>query len=153
MTSISGVSLMLTVTWSTAPAPSDRWVGFQRSCIAVGASGIALGRAAELAPVVAALFGTVYLAGLISLGVLLVVTVRQGKSRRFDPGVASYIAALSAGTIGGSIGVIMAAIVVDLRGPFFTSPRPVTNLTAAAAKIVRDVPSTRILQDLTIVTG
>ena len=33
---ISGVSLMLTVTWSAAPAPSDRVVVFQRALVAAG---------------------------------------------------------------------------------------------------------------------
>jgi hypothetical protein len=41
---ISAVSLMLTVTWSAAPAPADRWVAVQRTAVAVGAAGIGIGR-------------------------------------------------------------------------------------------------------------
>src|SRR5690606_21172061 len=44
---ISAVSLMLTVTWSAAPAPADRWATFQRRCVAVGAVGVGLGREVE----------------------------------------------------------------------------------------------------------
>ena len=45
---ISGVSLMLTVTWSAAPAPPDHVVMLQRACVAVGAAGVVLARELEL---------------------------------------------------------------------------------------------------------
>jgi len=41
---ISGVSLMLAVTRSAAPAPPNGWVVVQRTCIAAGAIGIAVRR-------------------------------------------------------------------------------------------------------------
>jgi hypothetical protein len=105
---ISGVSLMLTVTWSAAPAPPDRWVGLQRICIAAGAAGIAVGRSAALPVATVAVAGTVYLTGVVLLAVLLVTTVRRGVERRFDVAVAAYVAALAAGTAGAVVGVVMA---------------------------------------------
>jgi nitrite reductase (NO-forming) len=105
---ISGVSQMLTVTWSAAPAPPDGWVVTQRLCIAVGAAGVAAGREAELPDGVVGVAGGVYLAGLVGLGALLVITVRRGVERRFDVAVAAYVAALLAGTVAVALGVTMA---------------------------------------------
>jgi nitrite reductase (NO-forming) len=104
---ISGVSLMLTVTWSAAPAPPGGWVAVQRACIAAGAAGVALGREAELPDPVVATAGAVHLSGLVILAVLLVATVRRGVERRFDVAVAAYIAALAAGTAGVGLGIAM----------------------------------------------
>lgn len=104
---ISGVSLMLTVTWSAAPAPPDRVVLAQRACIAVGVAGVAAGRQLELGVAVVGIAGTLYLIGLVGLAVILVVTVRRGAERRFDPAVAAYVAALAAGTCGVVLGVVM----------------------------------------------
>jgi nitrite reductase (NO-forming) len=106
---ISGVSLMLTVTWSAAPAPSNRWVGLQRACIAGGAAVVALGREADLTDAVTGVAGTAYLAGLVLLAGLLVVTVRRGAKRRFDVAVAAYLVAVVAGIAGVALGVWMAA--------------------------------------------
>ena len=47
MLAISGVSLMLAVTRSAAPAPPNGWVVVQRTCIAAGAIGIAVRRGVE----------------------------------------------------------------------------------------------------------
>ena len=88
MLAISGVSLMLTVTWSAAPAPPERWVAGQRLCVAAGAAGIALGRQTDL-PAVVGVAGTAYLAGMMILAGLLLVTVRRGVQRRFDVAVAA----------------------------------------------------------------
>ena len=105
---ISGVSLMLTVTWSAAPAPLDRWVVLQRACIAAGAAGVAAGRQAELGDAAVGLAAGVHLAGLAMLAVLLVRTARRAVERRFDPAVAAYLAALTFGVAGVALGTWMA---------------------------------------------
>ena len=106
---ISGVSLMLTVTWSAAPAPSNRWVAVQRVCVAGGAAGVGFGREAELPDAAIAGVGAVYVAGLVLLAGLLLATIRRGVERRFDVAVAAYLTALVAGTAGVALGVWMAA--------------------------------------------
>lgn len=106
---ISGVSLMLTVTWSAAPAPSQRWVVAQRACIATGAVGIALGREGDLGDAFIVAAAAVYLTGLLVLGWLLTVTVRRGVERRFDPAVVAYVLAIAFGTAGVVLGGWMAA--------------------------------------------
>jgi nitrite reductase (NO-forming) len=119
---ISGVSLMLTVTWSAAPAPSDRLAAAQRLCIAFGAAGITIAREAELADGLLAAAGIVYACGIALLGVLLVTTIRRGVERRFDVAVASYVCALVAGSAGIAIGIAMAvgSPSADLRAAHVT---------------------------------
>src|SRR3546814_3802706 len=102
---ISGVSLMLTVTWSAAPAPSDRWVTWQRVAVAVGAAGVGIGREAELADAVVGVSGALYVAGLVTLAGLLVVPIRPGVGRRFDAAVSDYVLALTAGGVAGGGGI------------------------------------------------
>jgi len=108
MLAISGVSLMLTVTWSAAPAPADRWVAAQRTLVAAGAAGVAAGRHADLGDAVIGVAAVAYLCGLVLLTWLLLVTARQGVERRFDPAVAAYLAALVFGMAGVALGAWMA---------------------------------------------
>jgi len=119
---ISGVSLMLTVTWSAAPAPGDRWVALQRVLVAGGAAGVAVGRHSQLGVAVVGTAGVAYLAGLLLLAGLLVVTVRRGVERRFDPAVAAYLTAIAFGTTGVLLGARMAVVTpsATMRGAHVT---------------------------------
>jgi nitrite reductase (NO-forming) len=119
---ISGVSVMLTVTWSAAPAPPDWVVLVQAACVAVGAAGIAAGRQFDLGAWAMASAGSAYLAGLVVLAGVLVATARRGVERRFDAAVAAYLAALAAGIAGVALGITMAVDVptVGLRAGHVT---------------------------------
>ena len=108
MLAISAVSLMLTVTWSAAPAPAQHLVVAQRACIAIGAAGIALGREADLGEAVIVVAAATYLVGLVLLAGLLALTVRRGVERRFDPAVIAYVLAIALGTAGVVLGGWMA---------------------------------------------
>jgi len=130
---ISGVSLMLTVTWSAAPAPPDRWVHAQRLLVAVGAAGVALGRHAELPVGVVAAAGTAHLAGLLLLAGLLWVTVRSGVERRFDAAVVAYEGALASGVVGVGIGITMA---VDAPSAALRSTHVAVNLLGLVGLVV-----------------
>ena len=105
---ISGVSLMLTVTWSAAPAPPDGWVTCQRACIVLGAGGITLGRTLDLPVAFLAAAGTTFLVGLLLQAGLLTVTIRRGAKRRFDVAVVAYVLALVLGAVGAALGVVLA---------------------------------------------
>jgi nitrite reductase (NO-forming) len=120
--SISGASLLLTITWAAAPAPAPAPVLVQRWCVAVGAATIAFGRASSAPDAVVAIGGTVFLAGLVLLGILLVTTVRRGVERRYDVPVAWYVVALGAGVAAGGVGVAMATSphAVDVRDAHVT---------------------------------
>ncbi len=119
---ISGVSVMLTVTWSAAPAPPDLWVWFQRLCVAAGTIGVTVGREADLPVGVAVAGGAVYGVGLVALGVVLAATVGRGVERRFDVPAAAFLTALVAGAVGVTLGVRLVAggASVELRGAHAT---------------------------------
>ena len=105
---VSAVTLMLTVTWSAAPAPADRWVAVQRSLVAAGAAGVAVARQAGLPVALTGGAGVVYLLGLALLAVLLVVTVIDGVERRFDVAVGAYVCALVLSVFAIGVGIDMA---------------------------------------------
>ncbi len=130
---ISGVSLMLTVTWAAAPAPPNGWVIAQRSCVAAGAAGIAVGRTADWPVAIVGGAGLLSIAGLVLLAVLLVVTVRRGVNRRFDVAVAAYVAALVAGIGGMTIGASMA---VTAPTPSLRAAHVTTNLLGLVGLVV-----------------
>jgi nitrite reductase (NO-forming) len=54
------------------------------------------------------LSATTFVAGLLLLAVMLVLTVRAGVQRRYDVAVAAYVAALGAGVAGVGIGIALA---------------------------------------------
>ncbi len=122
VTAISGVSLMLAVTWSAAPAPPERWVTLQRGCVISGAVAVGVSRRLEMPAGVVGAAAGVYLAGLIGLIGLLVWAARRGSQRRFDPAVAAYVAAVVAGVVGSSLGAVAAVVgpTVELRSAHVT---------------------------------
>lgn len=101
---ISAVALMLTVTWSAAPAPPDAVVAIQRAAVAVGVAALVAGRQAGAPSWVPVAGAAAYAGGLVLLAALLVTTVRQGVQRRFDVPVAGYVVALAAGVVGAALG-------------------------------------------------
>lgn len=114
---ISAVSLMLTITWSAAPAPSDALVALQRTCVAVGAALLVGGRRLD-APTWVPVGGAVlYAVGLVGLASLLIVTISRGVERRFDLAVAGYVAAIAAGVVGAWLGasMVIGEVSVDVR--------------------------------------
>jgi nitrite reductase (NO-forming) len=104
---ISGVSIMLTVTWSAAPAPPGWAATGQRWAIALGAAGVAVGRRWSAEPLTATA-GSLYLVGLVGLAALLVATAARGVERRFDPAVWGYVVAIVAGLAGVGMGIAAA---------------------------------------------
>lgn len=88
---------------------SGRSGAIQRSPIATGAAGVALGREGGLPGPIVAVAGSFYLAGLLTLAWLLVTTIRRSVERRFDVAVAFYVAAIAAGVVGVALGIVMAA--------------------------------------------
>lgn len=108
VSAISGVSLMLTVTWSAAPAPPDGQVRAQRLAVVVGAATVAVARHLDLPVALVAAGAVVYVGALGLLAFLLVRTARRGVERRFDAAVGAYLAALLAGTTGVVVGAVMA---------------------------------------------
>lgn len=101
---ISAVSLMLTVTWSAAPAPPEWGVALQRWTIALGTIGVVVGRHRSWDWSVA-IGGGLYLVGILLLIGLLVVTLRSGTKDRLAPAVWAFVAALCCGLGGIGLGI------------------------------------------------
>lgn len=130
---ISGASQLLTVTWSAAPAPPDRWAAVQRWTVAVGAVGVVAARRLDAPNSTLGLAGAVYLLGLVLLGVLLAATAARGRKRRFDPAVAAYLGAVAFGVIGVGLGVRMA---IDPSKAALRSAHLVANLLGMVGLVV-----------------
>jgi nitrite reductase (NO-forming) len=130
---ISGASQLLTVTWSAAPAPPDRWAATQRWTVAVGAVGVVAARRLDAPDATLGLAGAVYLLGLVLLGVLLAATAARGRKRRFDPAVAAYLGAVAFGVVGVGLGVRMA---IDPSEAALRSAHLVANLLGMVGLVV-----------------
>jgi len=107
LTAIAASTQHLAVTWSAAPAPSDRLVGAQRWCLGLGAAGVAIGRELDL-QVLAGGGAAAVAVGLALLARSLLAIRRQGRTDRFHPAIDAYLAGLACATGGIGLGTWMA---------------------------------------------
>lgn len=133
---IGGVSLMLTVTWSAAAAPSDGWARIQRWATAAGAAGVVVARGFDLPTPVLAAAGSTFLAGLALLAVLLVTTFRTGTEPRYGPAVAGYVAALVAAAVAGGLGIALASGATGVGGGDLRSAHLALNLLGFVGGVI-----------------
>jgi nitrite reductase (NO-forming) len=107
-TAISGATQFLAVTWSAAPAPPGALATTQRTLLASGVIGLALGRELDASPIVLGIAGT---AVVVSLGLLQVSLARirsTSKLDRFHPALDGYLVAVGFGLLGCGAGIAMA---------------------------------------------
>lgn len=117
---ISGATRLFVVTWSSAAPVTGAPVAVQRWAVAIGAVTLAIGRERELGDVVIGIGGSAVVAGLLLLGVLVVVEGRRGQVRRFHPALRFYVAAIVAGLIGSVLGTAMATSGTAMRAAHVT---------------------------------
>jgi nitrite reductase (NO-forming) len=103
---ISGFTLMFTVTWAAAPAPSRLSTALQRRALVVGVASVLAGVGGRLTPLVWG-GGTLVLLALALLARSLVGTVRRSLLRRFDMSARFYLLALGCGTLGVTAGILL----------------------------------------------
>lgn len=107
LSAISGVTQMLSVTWSTAPAPTDAVAAVQLALVVAGTVALAVGRESELWPLVA--IGAALLAvGLVLLAGILMWVRRWSCTDRFHPAIDGYVVAIAWGLIGVVVGALIA---------------------------------------------
>lgn len=107
LTAISGATQLLAVTWSTAPAPSNRLATAQRWCVLAGALAVAGGRELDAAAVTG--IGALAVAvGLALLAVILLGVRRDAATHRFAPAIDAYLAAIACGIAGVGLGAAIA---------------------------------------------
>jgi nitrite reductase (NO-forming) len=115
LSAISGVTQMLSVTWSTAPAPSDGVAAAQLALVAAGAVAVAVGREADLWPLVA-IGATLLAVGLLLLAGILLWVRRWSSTDRFHPAIDGYVVAI----VWGLVGIVIGALVAS-GGELYTS--------------------------------
>lgn len=105
LSAISAVALMLSVTWSAAPAPRPAVASSQRGTLAVGAVGLVVGHEFGWAWLFVAGGATVILS-MLGLIVMLLRVRRGAVTARFAPAIEGYVVAVAAGSLGMAVGLI-----------------------------------------------
>ncbi len=104
---IAGATQMLAVTWSAAPAPSDRLARIQRWLIITGVVAVAAGRETDLSAMVDA--GGAAITGVVVLLVVSLVRIRSAAViDRFHPAIDGYLIAFGWAIFGVVAGVALA---------------------------------------------
>jgi nitrite reductase (NO-forming) len=103
---ISAATPLFTVTWAAGPPPTDAYATTQRIALAVGALALAVGREADVTPLLA-IGGSLVVGALVMLAVSLRRTMVGAVQRRFDSAVRCYLAAIAFGVAGCLLGLVM----------------------------------------------
>lgn len=106
VSAVSGATQLLAITWSTAPAPTDRVAAAQRWLVAGGAVAVAAGRELEADPLVGA-GGVAVVGGLLILAAILVQIRRRSTVDRFHPAIDAYLLAISWAFAGVGLGLTL----------------------------------------------
>jgi len=120
LSAISATTKMFAVTWSAAPSLRPVVVGAQRWALAAGAVALVVGRETDQTWMFVAGGATVILA-MLALAMILLRVRRQAVTDRFAPAIEAYVAAVVAGAVGMSLGVVLGTgragdRAVELRG-------------------------------------
>ncbi|MEO8264409.1 MAG: hypothetical protein ABI706_02755 [Ilumatobacteraceae bacterium] len=108
LSAISATTQMLAVTWSAAPSPRPVVVAAQRWALAAGTVALVVGRKTDRMWMFVAGGATVILA-MLALAWILLRVRRQAVTDRFAPALEAYVAAVVAGAVGMSLGVVLGA--------------------------------------------
>ncbi len=106
LSAIAATTQMLAVTWSTAPAPRAAVATAQRCGLAVGAAALVTGRETERSWLFVA-GGVMVVVAMLGLAAILIQVRRRAVTDRFAPAIESYVAAIVAGSVGMSIGILL----------------------------------------------
>jgi nitrite reductase (NO-forming) len=106
---ISAATQLFAVTWSAAPAPSDRVAGAQRWLLAVGAAGVVGSRHLDLPLPAIAASGAAVLVALLLLAAILFRIRSTVATDRFVASIDCYLLALVLGLAGSGTGLLLAA--------------------------------------------
>lgn len=102
---ICTVTVMLAVTWSSAPAPPSSVVRVQRALLITGVVGLTIARELGSGPWPVVISATLLAASLVILAAILVRVRQSAVVDRFHPAIDGYLAALFMALVGSSLGV------------------------------------------------
>jgi nitrite reductase (NO-forming) len=106
LSAISATTQMLAVTWSAAPSTPPAVAGAQRWTLAAGAVALVVGRSTGKTWMFIAGGAGVVIA-ILALAVILIRVRRQAVTDRFVPAIDAFVAAVLAGAIGMSLGILL----------------------------------------------
>ncbi len=106
LSAISATTPMLAVTWSASPAPHRVVARAQRWCLAAGAVALVTGRQTDTTWLFVVGGGAV-IAPVLALVPILLRVRKRAVTRRFAPAIEAYVAAVLAGAIGMSLGLVL----------------------------------------------
>jgi nitrite reductase (NO-forming) len=106
LSAISATTQMLAVTWSSAPAPARAAARTQRWLLTAGAVGLVAGHERDTTWLFVAGGGAV-IAAMLALVPILLRIRQQAVTRRFAPAIEAYAAAVVAGAVGMSLGLVL----------------------------------------------
>lgn len=106
LSSISATTQMFAVTWSAAPSPRPVVAGAQRWALAIGAVALVMGRQTHQTWMFVA-GGSTLVTAMLVLALVLTRVRRQAVTDRFAPAIEAYVAAVAAGAVGMSVGVLL----------------------------------------------
>lgn len=112
LAAISGTSQLFTVTWASAPPPSQALTSSQGALLVIGAVCALIGVTAGIVPLIW-LGAVAIVSALLLLALILVRIVHSSLLRRFDLSSRFYLLALASGSIGVAIGAVLASGSVD----------------------------------------
>jgi len=120
LSAISATTQMLAVTWSAAPPARSGVAAAQRWALAAGAIVLVVGHQTDHTLVFLA-GGVTVVVAMLALASILIDVRRQAVTERFVPAIEAYVAAVAAGTVGMSLGIVLGAgragdRAVELRG-------------------------------------
>lgn len=113
LSAISGVTQLLAVTWSAAPAPKPSHAALQRWLLATGAVGLTVAREFDAPTAVLAASGTLVIGALVLLVALLAQIRTAAPLPRFHPAIDGYLTAILLGIAGSIAGVLLATGAAD----------------------------------------
>ncbi|MEO6629372.1 MAG: hypothetical protein ABIP03_12485, partial [Aquihabitans sp.] len=104
---LSAVTQMLAITWSSSPPPVRWLAAAQRWSLALGTVAVAVGRERNIEGLTGA-GGAAVVAALVLLAVILAGIRRTAVTFRYLPAIDAYLLAAVAGLVGGSLGTALA---------------------------------------------
>lgn len=106
LTAVSAVTQMLAVTWSAAPAARPIVATTQRWLLAVGTIALVVGHETGRSWLFVS-GGVAVIVAMLGLALILVRIRREAVTPRFGPAIEAYVAAVVAGAVGMTIGLLL----------------------------------------------
>jgi nitrite reductase (NO-forming) len=135
LSAISATTQMLAVTWSAAPAARRAVVRTQRWALAAATVALVIGRETDQSWMFVA-GGVAVVVAMLGLASMLLRVRRQAVTDRFAPAIEAYVAAVVAGSVGMSLGVLLGSGRIGDRAVQLRSAHLVLNVFGLVGLVI-----------------